>query len=264
VEGDLDNVAQWLEQLGLSQYASVFAENDIDEEVLPELTDAELEKLGVTLGHRKKLLKGIAILHASGSAPAAPGTPASRPPITSTEAAEPERRQLTVMFCDLVGSTKLSQKLDPEDLRDINRAYQDACKVAIERYDGYISRYMGDGVLAFFGYPQAHEDDTERAVRAALGVVEAMGELNAGVGKDKDVELAVRAGIATGPVVVGDLIGEGASAERIAVGETPNLAARLQGLAEPNTIVIADSSRQPLTQTFDVQDLGSRHLHGFS
>jgi class 3 adenylate cyclase/predicted ATPase len=260
----VENVAQWLKQLGLIQYASVFAANDVDEDVLPELTDAELEKLGVTLGHRKKLLKAIAILHAGGTAPAAPHTPASQPPMTSTEPAEPERRQLTVMFCDLVGSTRLSQQLDPEDLRDINRAYQDACKVAIERYDGYISRYMGDGVLVFFGYPQAHEDDAERAVRAALGVIESMGELNAGVGKDKDVELAVRVGIATGPVVVGDLIGEGASEERAVVGETPNLASRLQGLAEPDTIVIADTTRQLLTQTFDVQNLGKPHLRGFS
>jgi len=259
----MDDVALWLKQLGLTQYASVFAANDIDEEVLLELTDAELEKLGVTLGHRKKLLKAISILRAGGSATASADAPASRLRTTSTEPAEPERRQLTVMFCDLVGSTMLSQKLDPEDLRDINRAYQDACTAAIERYGGYISRYMGDGVLAFFGYPQAHEDDAEGAVYAALGV-EAMVELNAGVGKDNDVELAVRLGIATGPVVVGDIIGEGASEERAAVGETPNLASRIQGLAEPDTVVIADSTRQLLTQTFDFQDLGSRRLRGFN
>ena len=205
----MENVAHWLKQLGLFQYASVFAANDIDEEVLPELTDAELEKLGLTLGHRKKLLKAIAPLRAGGAEQAVTDRPAGRPRNTPMGPAEPERRHLTVFFCDLVGSTKLSQKLDPEDLRDINRAYQDACKVAIERYDGYISRYLGDGVLAFFGYPQAHEDDAERSVRAALGVIGAMDALNAGVGKDKAVELAVRVGIATGPVVVGDLIGDG-------------------------------------------------------
>jgi class 3 adenylate cyclase len=184
MEGDVDYVAQWLKQLGLTQYASVFAENDIDEEVLPELTDAELEKLGVTLGHRKKLLKAIAKLRDDEFPLADSDTPSSQWPTIAPESSEPERRHLTVMFCDLVGSTQLSQKLDPEDLRDITRAYQDACKLAIERYDGYISRYMGDGVLTFFGYPQAHEDDAERAVRAALGVVEAMDDLNAGVGKE--------------------------------------------------------------------------------
>ncbi|MDH3714770.1 MAG: AAA family ATPase [Gammaproteobacteria bacterium] len=253
----MDNVAQWLQQLGLSQYASVFAANDIDEEVLTELTDTDLEKLGVTLGHRKKLLKAIAALRADSSTRGTSG------PSDSTEPADPQRRQLTVMFCDLVGSTRLSEKLDPEDLRDIIRAYQDACRSAIERYEGYVARYVGDGVLAYFGYPQAHEDEPERAVRAGLGVVEAMDGLNAGVGKNKDVELAVRVGIATGPVVVGDLIGEGASEQRTAVGETTNLAARLQGLAGADTVVIADSTRRLLTQTFDFQDLGNRHLDGF-
>jgi class 3 adenylate cyclase/predicted ATPase len=259
----VDNVAHLLQQLDLVQYASVFAENGIDEEVLLELTDADLEKLGVALGHRKKLLKAIASLCAGEPISTAPRTPATQRSIPAPEQSEPERRQLTVMFCDLVGSTRLSQILDPEDLRDINRAYQDACKIAIDRYDGYISRYMGDGVLAFFGYPRAHEDDAERAVLAALGVVRAMSELNAGVGSENNVRLAVRAGIATGPVVVGDVIGEEASEERAAVGETPNLAARLQGLAKPDTVVIADRTRRLLTRTFDFQDLGSHRLHGF-
>lgn len=223
----MDGVAQWLEQLDLGQYASVFAENDIDGEVLSELTDSDLEKIGVTLGHRKKILKAIAALQTdqsttpSGAKFPAPGTPAEAP-----KAADAERRQLTVMFCDLVGSTKLSGKLDPEDLRDVNRTYQDACKAAIERFDGYVARYMGDGVLAYFGYPQAHEDDAERAIYASLGIVESMIRINKRLGRKESIDLAVRVGIATGPVVVGDLIGEGASQESAVVGETPNLNTR--------------------------------------
>jgi class 3 adenylate cyclase len=151
----VDSVAQWLEQLGLGQYASVFAENDIDGEVLCDLADSDLEKIGVTLGHRKKILKAIAALQTEFRV--------TTPPAEAPKAADAERRQLTVMICDLVGSTELSGKLDPEDLRDVNRTYQDACKEAIERFDGYVARYMGDGVLAYFGYPQAHEDDARRA-----------------------------------------------------------------------------------------------------
>jgi class 3 adenylate cyclase/tetratricopeptide (TPR) repeat protein len=168
-----------------------------------------------------------------------------------------ERRQLTVMFCDLVGSTELSQLYDPEDLRELNRVYQDAAKTAIEKYGGYVARYMGDGVLAYFGYPQAHEDDAEQAVRAGLELIACLSRLNT------VAKLAARVGIATGRVVVGDLIGEGASQESDVVGETPNLAARLQSAAEPNTVVISDSTHALLHGLFDCVDLGARRLKGF-
>ena len=167
------------------------------------------------------------------------------------------------MFCDLVGSTELSQRLDPEDLREINRAYQDACKVAIERYDGYVARYMGDGVLAYFGYPQAHEDDAERAIHAGLGVTDEVKALNESVGESHNVDLGVRVGIATGPVVVGDLIGDGASQESAVVGETPNLAARLQSVAEPNRVFISDTTHRVAGAAFDYLELGARELIGF-
>ena len=160
------------------------------------------------------------------------------------------------MFADLVDSTELAQKLDPEELRGIILAYQDAATAAIERFGGYVARYMGDGLLAYFGYPQAHEDDAERAVRAGLGVVNSVCELDTGT------ELAVRIGIATGAVVVGDLIGEGAAQESAVVGETPNLAARLQGIAEPNSVVLADSTRRLVEGRFELQGLGPQSLKG--
>ncbi len=154
-----DDVAKWLEELGLGEYAATFADNAIDEDVLSDLTDDDLEKVGVKLGHRKRLLKAITLRRTE---PAPTGTPTEADSLLTSSTDDAERRQLTVMFCDLVGSTELSQKLDPEDLRELNRAYQDACKAAIERYEGYVARYMGDGVLAYFGYPRAHEDDAER------------------------------------------------------------------------------------------------------
>ena len=171
---------------------------------------------------------------------------------------EAERRQLTVMFCDLVGSTQLSQALDPEELRDINRAYQDAAKASIEKFDGYVARYMGDGVLAYFGYPHAHEDDAERAVRAGLDLTENVPTLFA------TRQLAVRTGIATGPVVVGDLIGEGASQESAAVGETLNLAARIQAESEANTVTISEATRTLVAGLFECIDLRARRLKGFA
>jgi class 3 adenylate cyclase/predicted ATPase len=255
-----DEVKKWLEELGLGEYAKVFAENAIDIDVLPHLKDNDLKELGLLLGHRRKLQAAAQALGDSQQI-----VHEARPPITDEHtppAGEAERRQLTVMFCDLVGSTELSHRLDPEDLRDINRAYQDACKLAIERYDGYVARYMGDGVLAYFGYPQAHEDDAERGVRAGLAVVESMAKLNTGFAQDYDVELAARIGVATGPVVVGDIIGEGAAEEAAVVGETPNLAARLQGLAEPNQVTIAPATHQLLGALFEYDHLGTHELKG--
>ena len=257
-----DGITKWLEELGLGKYVKVFAENDIDLEVVPHLTDADLEKLGLSLGHRRKLQGAVQALGETQPTPRE-----ARPPSTDADtprAREAERRQLTVMFCDLAGSTELSQRLDAEDLREVNRAYQDACKAAIERYDGYVARYMGDGVLAYFGYPQAHEDDAERAIHAGLGVVEAMMILNNTVGDKQDIKLGVRVGIATGPVVVGDIIGEGASQESAVVGETPNLAARLQALATPNTVVVGSGTRQLAKGRFEYDDLGTQELKGIA
>ena len=217
-------IADWLEELGMSEYAEQFAENDIDLGVLVDLTDQDLKELGVSsLGHRRKLLRAIADLEAiEKSAPVvavAAAAPAAPRPLDTAE-----RRQLTVMFCDLVGSTALSARLDPEDLREIIGAYQRCCAELITRAGGFVAKYMGDGVLAYFGYPQAHEDDAERAVRAGLALVEAVPKLKTAA----SAPLQVRVGIATGLVVVGDLIGAGAAQEQAVVGETPNLAARLQ------------------------------------
>ena len=252
------DVGAWLKSLGLGQYETVFEENAIDGEVLPDLTDQDFTSIGVLLGHRKKLLKAIAAL--SDEAPAA-AEPAKPP---TGDSASGERRQLTVMFCDLVGSTELSTRLDPEDLQDIIRAYQESCAKAIGQFDGYLAKYMGDGVLAYFGYPQAHENDAERALRAALAVVDAMPELNADVGAEIDGDLTVRIGIATGIVVVGEMIGEGDAQERTVVGETPNLAARLQGLAAPNGIVVGSVPKDLAGDVFIYQDLGAHELKGIT
>ena len=176
------------------------------------------------------------------------------------EAPDAERRQLTVMFCDLVGSTALSERLDPEDLREVIGAYREACNGAIARFGGVIAKYMGDGILVYFGYPQAHEDDAERAIRAGLGIVEAVRELR----PLDDLTLQVRMGIATGLVVAGDLIGEGVSEESAVLGDTPNLAARLQTLAEPGTLVIAPATYNLVGGLFEYEDLGNHELKGIS
>ena len=198
--------------------------------------------------------------------------PIARPPVSSVPVApaavaavlDAERRQLTVMFCDLVGSTALSTGMDPEDLRDVIASYQSRCSAAIRRYDGFVAKYMGDGILVYFGYPRAHEDEAERSVRAGLDIVDAMAELNAAVPRPPGVELAVRIGIATGPVIVGDQIGEGTASETAVVGETPNLTARLQALAQPNQIVVSASTRAMLGDHFDLEDLGASELKGFA
>ena len=254
-----EDITKWLESLGLGQYADAFDEGAIDWEVLPSLDRDILKELGVKApGHRIKILNGIQAL--GSNATLAATLSATAQPVGSTTA-EAERRQLTVMFCDLVGSTELSQRLDPEDLREVNRTYQDACKGAIERYDGYVARYMGDGVLAYFGYPQAHEDDAERAILSGLGLIDSVPHLDTG---HRDIELGVRIGIATGPVVVGDLIGEGASQESAVVGETPNLAARLQALADKNAVVIGPRTHELAGGGFEYQDLGAHTLKGIA
>jgi class 3 adenylate cyclase/tetratricopeptide (TPR) repeat protein len=247
------NVAEWLRGLGLEQYVPAFRDNDIDGEVLLGLTADDLRELGVaSIGHRRRLLDAIARL--ADRQPSAAASPATSAAAVSSEA---ERRQLTVMFCDLVGSTGLSARLDPEDLREVIAAYHRAVAEVVRGFDGFVAKYMGDGVLAYFGYPRAHEDDAERAIRAGLGVVDAVGRLDS-----KSVALQARIGIATGLVVVGDLIGEGSAQEQSVVGETPNLAARLQSLAEPNAVVIAASTRRLVGDLFEYRDLGSVEVKG--
>ena len=247
------DVAAWLRDLGLGQYASTFCESEIEADVLPELTEADLEKLGLPLGPRKRILKAIANL---GEAQKTSGAESRAPP--PKDAAE--RRQLTVMFCDLSGSTALSARLDPEDMRQVIRAYQDTCSGVVARYDGFIAKFMGDGILAYFGFPHAHEDDAERAVRAGLEIVGVVGALKTRA-TDK---LQVRIGIATGLVVVGDLVGQGAAQEQAVVGDTPNLAARLQAIALPGQVVLADPTRRLLGDVFDVTHLGGQNLKGIA
>jgi class 3 adenylate cyclase/predicted ATPase len=248
-------IVDWLEKLGMSEYARRFAENRIDFSVLPDLTDQDLEKLGVVLGDRRKMLRAIAELGCE--ARSTPQGPAAAEPLRQDTA---ERRHLTLMFCDLVGSTELSAKFDPEDTREVILAYQAAWAGVMPIYDGFIAKFMGDGVLAYFGYPRAHEDDSERAVRAGLDIVAAVARINTRSG----AKLQVRIGIATGLVVVGDLIGEGASQEQAVVGDTPNLAARLQGLAEPGTIVVGASTRRLLGDVFRLRTLGRREIKGLA
>ena len=241
------DIAAWLHSLGMQQYDQAFRDNAIDAAILPELTADDLRELGVSLvGHRRKLLAAIAVLRRD----------LDPAPETKGVAFVAERRQLTVMFCDLVGSTALAARLDPEDLRDVIAAYHRVIAEVIARFGGFVARYMGDGVLTYFGYPQAHEDDAEQAVRAALAAVEAIRELPI------SERLQARIGLATGLAVVGDLIGLGAAQEQAVVGETPNLAARLQALAEPGAIVIAESTRRLVGTLFNYQSLGEVEVKG--
>ncbi len=266
-------IRRWLAELGLEAYADPFEQNDIDLDLACDLQDEDLKELGVaSLGHRKRLLRGIVALKAARTEPPSPGaadattigeraaSSASAGPAVAPAPSQADRRQLTVMFCDLADSTALSTRLDPEDYRDLIRAYQDACTAAVVRYGGYLARYMGDGVLAYFGWPNSHEDDAERAINAGLGIVDAVGALTPPKGETNVP--AVRIGIATGPVVVGDIVGEGAAQEAAATGITPNLAARLQSIAEPNSVVISASTRALVRDLFSYESLGARDLKG--
>ena len=246
------DLRRWLRSLDLERYEAAFRENEIDETVLASLTAEDLKDLGVGIvGHRRKLLDAIAALRADAGAKAA--ATLDRP---AADAAE--RRQVTVMFSDLVGSTALSARMDPEDLREIISGYQKCVAETVRRFGGFVAKYLGDGVLVYFGYPQAHEDDAERAVRAGLELAEAVTALAS------PVPLQSRIGIATGLVVVGELVGSGEAQERGIVGETPNLAARLQGVAEPNMVVIAESTRKLLGNLFELQELGTKELKGIA
>jgi class 3 adenylate cyclase len=256
----MQQLADWLKTLGMSEYAERFAENRIDFSVLPDLTDHDLEKLGVLLGDRRKMLRAIANLEAAEkSAPALTvAAPASAVPVGLHDTAE--RRQVTVMFADLVGSTALPARMDPEDLREVISAYQKCVAETVGRFGGFVAKYMGDGVLVYFGYPQAHEDDAERAVRSGLALLETVAAIRATV----PTRPQIRVGIATGLVVIGELIGEGAAEERVAVGETLNLAARMQAVASPDCIVVGELTRHLAGAAFDYQDLGPRELKGIA
>jgi class 3 adenylate cyclase/tetratricopeptide (TPR) repeat protein len=249
----MEPIVQWLEGFGLDQYGEAFVAAAIDMSVLPDLTEADLEKLGVLLGHRKKLLRAIDALDL-------PMTPQARDDLSPSAPPQPEaeRRLITVMFCDLVGSTALSARLDPEDLREVIGAYHRCCAEAIGRAGGLVAKYMGDGVVAYFGYPAAHENDAERAVRAGLDLAQAVRHLNVGS------ELQTRIGIATGLVVVGDVLGQGSAQEQAIVGETPNLAARLQTLAEPGAVVIDAATKRLIGGLFEYADLKPASLRGFA
>ena len=239
------DAAEWLASIGLGEYAQRFAENGIDLSTVRDLTEQDLKDLDVLLGHRRKMLRAIAEFDEAAPAPAETATEPVRPQ-------EAERRHLTVMFCDLVGSTALSARLDPEDMRTLLHTYGSRITEVISQYQGIIARYMGDGVLIYFGYPQVHEDDAEQAVRAGLALVDAVAKLST----NANAALSARIGIATGVTVVGDLTGEGAAQERAAIGETPNLAARLQTLAEPGTVLICPSTRRLTGGYFDYRDIG--------
>ena len=232
------DIGDWLEKIGLSEHTQCFSEHMIDVSVLRYLTDQDLENIGIPLGHRRKILAAIS----------------SEP--DPQDAAE--RRQVTVMFFDLVGSAALSARMDPEDLREIISAYQKCVVETVQRFDGFVARYMGDSVLVYFGYPRAHEDDAERAVRAGLELISAATAL------ESRAPLQTRVGIATGLVVVGELIGSGDAEERSIVGQTPNLAARMQGIAEPNTVVMCESTRKLLGNLFELKDLGPKDLKGIA
>jgi class 3 adenylate cyclase len=249
----MKGIAEWLTSIGMSEYARRFADNGIDLSVIRDLTEQDLKDLGVLLGHRRKILRAIAEL--DGVIPA--------PIETATEPAlrdEAQRRHLTVMICDLVGSTALSARLDPEDMRAVIDAYHATCARITRTYDGFLAEFRGDGILAYFGYPLAHEDDAERTVRASLDIISAVGRLETRAAEP----LAVRIGIATGVVVIGDLSRQGALREHAVVGETPNLAARLQALAEPGMIVIAASTRRLLGDLFRLRDLGRHEVKGIA
>src|ERR1700722_11086797 len=262
-QGAAIDVADWLRTLGLERYEATFRENDVSAEVLSDLTAEDLEGLGVvTIGHRRRLLVAIAKLNEQSSTGDA--SPMVAPVATVSgslgEDAVPqggERRQLTVMFCDLMGSTALSEKLDPEELRSLLHAYRILCGDIIARYDGFVARYVGDGILTYFGWPAAHEEDAERAVRAALEIVQTVQRASS------TENLSVRIGVATGPVVVGETAGSG-DQSKLAVGSTPNLAARLQGLAVADQIIIAASTRRLVGNAFELTDLGEQDLKGIA
>ena len=251
----MSEVRTWLAEIGLGQYADAFEANDVEMDLLNGVDDQMLKDIGVTsAGHRLRIRNAIAKLARASDIQANSNSAVATPDVA---AASGERRQLTVMFCDLVGSTALSEKLDPEELRSLLHAYRTLCGDVIARYDGFVARYVGDGILTYFGWPTAHEEDAERAVRAALEIVHTVKRASS------TEDLSVRIGIATGPVVVGETAGVG-DQSKLAVGSTPNLAARLQGLAIADQIVIAASTRRLVGNAFELTDLGEHDLKGIA
>ncbi len=260
----MQTIENWLSQLGLGKYIEAFVRNDVDFRALPHITEADLQALGVSLGHRKIILAAINEFaqHSLDRLAVAP-LPLEESERQITEVPqEPtaDRRLLSVLFCDLVGSTALSARLDPEDMHDLTRRYQDSVAGAITRFGGYVAKYLGDGVLAYFGWPMAYEDHAERSIRAGL---EALAAVEAVQSPDGE-RLKARIGIASGHVVVGDIAGSSANERASIAGDTPNLAARLQGAAAPGQIVVADSTRRLAGQSFEIQSLGSQELKGFN
>ncbi|WP_424947382.1 AAA family ATPase [Candidatus Spongiihabitans sp.] len=266
----MSNIDQWLSGLGLEQYTESFAAHDIDMDILGELSEPDLEALNVSLGHRKKILKAFRIaannadrisdpLSTPSSAAPSPD-PSPDPTPGNTDA---ERRYMTLMFCDLVDSTRIAAGFDIEDMRDLNRAYQTACAEAIKKFDGYVACYMGDGVLAYFGYPAAREDDAERAIWAGLELARRVNQLNQVFTLADGMTLSVRIGVATGRVVV-ETIGDDPTQENAVVGEAPNLATRLQGLAAPNAIVVGADTHRLIVNTFEFIDLGEQPIKGYA
>ena len=251
----MGKLEQWLQDLDLVKYRDAFAENEITFEDLKYLTEDDLREMELPIGPRRRILRAIADTEAI-------DLPAEDSEVSgeSKSGQAAERRQLTIMFCDLVGSTALSSNLDPEEMREVITTYQNIVAGAVTRFDGNVAKYMGDGVLCYFGWPRAHEDDAERALRAGLAIMEDLSSARTPHGEP----LAARAGIATGLVVVGDLVGTAAAQEEAVIGETPNLAARLQGLAAPNTVAISDSTRRLLGQVFELQDLGPQTFRGIA
>jgi predicted ATPase/class 3 adenylate cyclase len=264
------SIADWLDDVGLGKYAKEFESQDIGLDILDQLTECHLKEIGISLGDRLRLLNVINAKAAQENQAAPVAQPASITPIPSTEnqvkaetpRSDAERRPLTVMFCDLANSTALSTQLDPEDLQDVIRAYQDASAECVRKYEGYVAKYMGDGILVYFGYPKSLERNGERAVRSALDIIEAMTGLNQTLGKDKDIEIAARVGIATGTVMVGEVVGEGMAQERTVIGEAPNMAARLQSLAGRNGIVVGSLTKEISGDVFLYEDMGIHKLKG--
>src|SRR2546423_21824 len=256
----MKGISQWLASIGLERYTQRFVENAIDGSVLSELTKGDLEKLGIPVGDRKRLIKAIRARLADSPDSVTTGGARGDTQSEQPRAVAAERRHLTVMICDLVDSTALSTRLDPEEMSRVIDAYHAACVRIVQAYDGFLGDFRGDGIVTYFGYPRAHEDDAERTVRAALDTIAAVAALETPAAEP----LAVRIGIATGVVVVGDLGGEGALWKNALIGETPDLAARLQALADPGTAVVAASTRRLLGDLFRLRDLGLHEMKGIA
>jgi class 3 adenylate cyclase/tetratricopeptide (TPR) repeat protein len=258
----MPKINDWLSQLALEKYIDAFSEAEVDFDTLPELTEDDLKELGLPIGPRRKVLGAIRRLGLEGAPADATESVAGEKtgPASVAPQSDAERRHLTVMFVDLVGSTEMASKVDPEEMRDVITNYQNTIAGVVARFEGFVAKFMGDGVLCYFGWPRANEDDAERAVRAGLAMISAVQQMTDPHGQP----LAARVGIATGVVIVGDLIGSGATQEAAVVGETPNLAARLQGLAEPNQVVLPKETQILLGDIFEVRPLGGHSLKGIS